>query len=227
MPPTTLGMSACRERRVAGVLALGREGEEEVRAAASGPLALEDAAARPRRSCRGRSCYSSTTSCPRRSARPICSARRDRRSAGPARGCRVSGVGTQMRIASRLAAGARSRRWPRSCRSRAMARATSRAVEVLDVALAALERFDLRRVDVEAEHRKPASAKGQRQRQADVAQADDADQRLARSILLSRCSRPAGSAGTTSGIGFDIALELGRTATGGGTVPLEHMSGRG
>src|SRR4051812_44854304 len=43
-----------------------------------------------------------------------------------------------------------------------------------DVALATAERLDLGRIDVEADHREAALGKSQRERQADVAEPDDA-----------------------------------------------------
>ena len=49
------------------------------------------------------------------------------------------------------------------------------AVHVLDVALAPAERVDLRRVDVEAEDREALLDERERQRKADVAQAEDPD----------------------------------------------------
>src|SRR5262249_32377083 len=53
-------------------------------------------------------------------------------------------------------------------------------IEVLDVALAATDRGDLRRVHVEAQHLEPALDERQRERKADVAEADDAHPHLAR-----------------------------------------------
>jgi len=55
-----------------------------------------------------------------------------------------------------------------------------RARDVLDVALAAVEPRHIGRVDVEAEHGEAGPRGGQRQRQPDIAQPDDANPRLPR-----------------------------------------------
>ena len=47
-------------------------------------------------------------------------------------------------------------------------------------AAAGVEQIDLGPVDVEAEHAEPGAGRGPHQRQADIAEPDDADHRLAR-----------------------------------------------
>ena len=96
--------------------------------------------------------------------------------------CGVSGVGTQIRIAS----GSPRRAKSVGGREEAGARGggDARGVEVLDVPLAAADGGHLLGVDVEAEDLEPALGEGEREREADVAEADDADERLAPSDAL-------------------------------------------
>ena len=55
----------------------------------------------------------------------------------------------------------------------------SRAVDVGDVAFAAVERLDFGGIHIKAQDAETFFGVGQRQRQADVSQADDADEGLA------------------------------------------------
>ena len=107
-------------------------------------------------------------------------------------------------------------------------------VDVLDVALAGVERVDLARIDVEAEDGEAALAEGDRERQADVAQADDADLRSAAfdaGLALQRVCGPfdshvrpvnvsgfkgASPAGVSSSIMVQIPIDEVRHALAGG-----------
>jgi hypothetical protein len=62
-------------------------------------------------------------------------------------------------------------------------------VEVLDVALAAVQLVDLHGVGVEAEDAEALLGEGEGERQADVAEADDADERASVFDLLVQLSR--------------------------------------
>ena len=121
MPPTTFGMVRVVELRVARILALGREGQEEVRARPSRPARLD---ARPQLLVGGA-----------RIGRAL-----ERRRAGPGAGAAtiasavsitkrqvrlavlVSGVGTQMISASHSRGAAKSPSSPRSAAARAALR---------------------------------------------------------------------------------------------------------
>ena len=83
----------------------------------------------------------------------------------------VSGVGTQITIASQAERSA----W-RGRRAQALGeRRQGRVGHVLDVAAAGVQRLDLGRVDVEADHLVPRLGEGDGEGQADVAEADDPD----------------------------------------------------
>ncbi len=99
----------------------------------------------------------------------------------------VSGVGTQMRIASTFANSVKSGRWRREA-ARLRHLADALGAEMLDVGLALGQRLDLGGVDVEAGGLDPALPEHMGERQADIAETDDAD---------------------AQGAGFEAGLEFG------------------
>lgn len=74
--------------------------------------------------------------------------------------------------------------------------------DVADVALAPLEGCDFARVDVEPDEREPGLAKAHEQRQADVAEADDAHRGLAGADFLQQGPGRVGSAFSLQGGGW-------------------------
>ena len=123
--------------------------------------------------------------------------RRAAPSSGPRSGSRLrlSGVGTQTRIASV------------SCRSTARVVNSIRSSDageplggdVLDVGAALAQAGDLGGVDVDADHVLPRLREGHRERESDVAQADDADAHAPPRSRSTIAARPALSARAARG----------------------------
>ena len=165
-----LGDARGREVAVARVLALGARRRGRSRRPRARPVASRIGLHHLAGGAGIGGRLSSTTSWPGRERPGDRVARSPRRSTGPARAAASSGVGTQMRIAS----GSPSR--PKSAvasnRPGRAPRPIRLVADVLDVALAAVERVDLGagRCRSRAPGSRPPVS-GQRQRQADVAQA--------------------------------------------------------
>ena len=107
--------------------------------------------------------------------------------------CLVSGVGTQMMIAS--ASPSRAKSAVAANRPLSRTRGDAGRADVPQIGAAGIEDVDLGLVDVEAERRKAALGGGAQQRQPDIAEADHADRGGAVAKAARRASISTGSVG--------------------------------